>query len=81
MEHRTRTHMFEHMHVGQSVQAEDVALLPVLVDLHQCQLCNSLCLRIFTRSCLHAGGLHWCTADVRARQCQQQRQQDAALHD
>lgn len=69
------------MHVGQSVQAKDVALLPVLIYLSECQLCSTLCLRIFTRACLHAGVLHWCTADVRAPQCQQQRQQHAALHD
>lgn len=76
-----RTHMSEDMHIGQSVQAKDVALLPVLIYLIECQLCSTFCLWILTRACLYASVLHWCTADMCAPQCQQQRQQHAALHD
>lgn len=28
-----RTHIFGHMHIGQAVQAKDVALLPVMINL------------------------------------------------
>ncbi len=33
--------MFCHVHVGQAVQSEDVALLPVLVDLGESQSCST----------------------------------------
>ncbi len=64
------THMFCHVDVGQAVQAEDVALLPVVVDLGESQSCSAYCRRVFTRPLLHAILLHWCTVDMHTPQCQ-----------
>lgn len=74
------THLCVHVHVGQAVQAEDVALLPVLVDLGESLSCSANRKRVFTRALLHAILLHRCSADVHAPQRQQQRQQHTVLH-
>lgn len=58
------THLFGHVHVGQAMQAEDVALLPVLVDLGESLSCSAHRKCIFTRALLHAILLHRCSEDV-----------------
>lgn len=72
------THMLHRVDVGQAVQAEDVALLPVLVDLGDSQSCSGLRRRVFTRPLLQASLLHRCP--VHTAQRQQQRQHHAVLH-
>lgn len=69
--------MFYHVGVGQAVQCEDEALLPVLVDLGDRKPCSSHHRCVFTRPLLQ-GRVHWCTMD--APQRQQQRQKHAVLH-
>lgn len=78
--HSVVTHMFGRVHVGQAVQAEDVTLLPVLVDLGECLFCEANCFWVLTRTLFHAAPLHWCAADVHATQRQQQRQQQTMFH-
>lgn len=74
------THMIFRVHVGQAVQAEDVALLPVLVDLGEGQPCGIQSKGVLTRAFLDAVVLYRCTVGVHAPQRQQQRQQHAVLH-
>lgn len=74
------THVFGHVHVGQTVQGKDVALLPVLVDLGESQFCCTLCHCIFTWALLPTVLLHWRGTDVHAPQRQQHCQQHTVLH-
>lgn len=64
MELSGRTYMLRHVDVGQAVQAEDVALLSVLVDTIEGQTCRSQCRRVRTGALPWASLLHWCTMDV-----------------
>lgn len=72
--------MLVEVHVGQAVQGEDVALLPVLVDLDERLLSCTQCHWVLTGALHPVVSLHWGGTDVHAAQCQQQRQQRTVLH-
>jgi len=76
----TSLSMLCHVDVGQAVQAEDVALLSVLVDTGEGQTCRSQCRSVCTGAVPQASLLHWCTMDVYTSPRKQQRQQRTVLH-
>lgn len=72
--------MFCCVGAGQAVQAEDVAILSVLVDLGESLVCGVFRERVFTRHLLHVVLLHRRAVDAHASQRQQERQQHVVLH-
>lgn len=66
------THMLRHVGVGQAVQAEDVAVLSVLVDLGETQFCGSHHRGICARPLLQPFLFHWCGVDALTPERQQQ---------